>query len=301
MRLLARGEGKRRTVAERRAVMDDMAEREYRRLLYVAMTRARDRLYVTGWHGGENYKEGCWYDLIASALEPNLADVETPQGPARRLSAPQTGKPDGAENIGAASEIPSLPAWALTPAPAEPKPAIPLIPSTPEKEPPILGPFDRDDPSRFKRGRLIHRLLQSLPDMAMELQEEAALRLLSAHGVSTTEARSWIAETLGIIRHPTFGPLRAGDSRKRRSSQRRGLGDLGADRPAGGSRRPGDDRRLQDQSPAALGYRRYSIRLGGRWKAPETRSRLYPDKRIEEFLIWTDGPFVALSENAGRG
>jgi len=292
-------------VAERRAVMDDMAEREYRRLLYVAMTRARDRLYVTGWHGGENYKAGCWYDLIASALEPNLADVETPQGPARRLAAPQTGKPDGAENIGAASEIPSLPAWALTPAPAEPKPAIPLIPSTPEKEPPILGPFDRDDPSRFKRGRLIHRLLQSLPDMAMELQEEAALRLLSAHGVSTTEARSWIAETLGIIRHPDLSALfgrgslaeapivgivedRVISARIDRLvvlDDRVMIVDYKTNRPP-----PRDI----DDIPSVYRRQMESYR--------KLVHGLYPDKRIEEFLIWTDGPrFVALSENAGRG
>ena len=44
-------------------------EREYRRLLYVAMTRAEDRLYVCGWQGAAKPAQDCWYDLVAAGLE----------------------------------------------------------------------------------------------------------------------------------------------------------------------------------------------------------------------------------------
>ena len=40
------------------------ARDEYRRLLYVAMTRAADRLIVCGVDGENKRPEGCWYDLV---------------------------------------------------------------------------------------------------------------------------------------------------------------------------------------------------------------------------------------------
>ncbi|MEM1288348.1 MAG: double-strand break repair helicase AddA [Pseudomonadota bacterium] len=51
---------------------------EYRRLLYVAMTRPRDQLIVTGHVSASKGApaEGSWYDLIRSALEPDARPVE---------------------------------------------------------------------------------------------------------------------------------------------------------------------------------------------------------------------------------
>ena len=37
---------------------------EYHRLLYVAMTRARDRLYVCGWSQKESPEKASWYELV---------------------------------------------------------------------------------------------------------------------------------------------------------------------------------------------------------------------------------------------
>ena len=44
-------------------------DQEYRRLLYVAMTRAEDRLYVCGWHGRQAPPEGNWYKFIEAGLK----------------------------------------------------------------------------------------------------------------------------------------------------------------------------------------------------------------------------------------
>src|SRR5262249_27267811 len=49
--------------AAARAAGRDERMKEYRRLLYVALTRARDRLYVCGYEGELGREEGCWYDL----------------------------------------------------------------------------------------------------------------------------------------------------------------------------------------------------------------------------------------------
>ena len=42
---------------------------EYLRLLYVAMTRAEDRLYVTGYGTSRAAPDGAWYNLIWRGLE----------------------------------------------------------------------------------------------------------------------------------------------------------------------------------------------------------------------------------------
>jgi ATP-dependent helicase/nuclease subunit A len=50
---------------------------EYRRLLYVALTRARDRLYVCGYEAKNGKKDdGCWHDLILPAMR-SLGAVES--------------------------------------------------------------------------------------------------------------------------------------------------------------------------------------------------------------------------------
>ena len=51
--------------------MLEETEHEYRRLLYVAMTRAADRLIVAGCMPGNrnNVRQDSWYDLISKGLE----------------------------------------------------------------------------------------------------------------------------------------------------------------------------------------------------------------------------------------
>ena len=43
--------------------------REHRRLLYVALTRARDRLYVCGFENRQGVKAESWYALARQAAE----------------------------------------------------------------------------------------------------------------------------------------------------------------------------------------------------------------------------------------
>src|SRR5581483_2117934 len=50
------------------------AENEYRRLLYVAMTRPADRLLVCGAVSKQGAPAGCWYELIQHGLEDKLAE-----------------------------------------------------------------------------------------------------------------------------------------------------------------------------------------------------------------------------------
>src|SRR5262249_43430294 len=66
----ARAPGARRRGRERAG---QEAEDEYRRLLYVAMTRAIDRLVICGADGERARPEGCWWNLVFDALKPPVS------------------------------------------------------------------------------------------------------------------------------------------------------------------------------------------------------------------------------------
>ena len=112
-------------VADARNAMLEDTEHEYRRLLYVAMTRAADRLIVAGCMPGNrnSVRENSWYDLIKRGLaNSDLVFEEIPAGHGvvksyRRAedATPETGTSLDA----AASPQPSLPEWLHTPAPPE--------------------------------------------------------------------------------------------------------------------------------------------------------------------------------------
>jgi ATP-dependent helicase/nuclease subunit A len=69
-----KGAGALPPVADQKEELAEAARRESGRLLYVAMTRARDRLYIAGSHTGDTLPEGCWFDTVKSALEPHAAE-----------------------------------------------------------------------------------------------------------------------------------------------------------------------------------------------------------------------------------
>ncbi|HEX2115992.1 MAG TPA: double-strand break repair helicase AddA, partial [Alphaproteobacteria bacterium] len=126
-------------------------EREYRRLLYVAATRARDRLYVCGWQRDKR-PPGSWYDLLAPAFAgPNAVDVVLPwQEMGRRIMAPQSvpcERDTGSYDHDTASTPP--PPWCAAAAPLEPTPPRPLMPSRPEVDPSVRSPLADDDGARF--------------------------------------------------------------------------------------------------------------------------------------------------------
>ncbi|HYD30905.1 MAG TPA: double-strand break repair helicase AddA [Azospirillaceae bacterium] len=203
-----------------RARANHKRDQEYRRLLYVALTRAEDRLYVCGWHGKRTPDENCWYNLVARALDP-LAEPfdfdatgfgsEGWSGPALRLRELQIERPkdDGAGEVQIATAK-ALPGWWNVPPEAEPMPSRPLTPSKPEGEdPPVRSPLGSDDGAGFRRGILIHRLLQTLPDVAPEHREAACRRFLASpsHQLPDWAQDEIAAETLAVLDHPDFRHL----------------------------------------------------------------------------------------------
>jgi ATP-dependent helicase/nuclease subunit A len=193
-----------------RAAAEGARDREYRRLFYVALTRAADRLYICGFEGKTGRKEHCWYDMAWRALA-GLPEIEKPAELAggMRLRSVQAEDPP-AERAAAKPERQRLPGWASRPAPKEPEPPRPLTPSRPEvAEPSVASPLADDGQARFQRGNHIHRLLQTLPELEEGLREAAAARYLAlpAHVMEPAQQRQILAETMAVLRHPDFAPI----------------------------------------------------------------------------------------------
>ncbi|MCW5704408.1 MAG: PD-(D/E)XK nuclease family protein, partial [Bradyrhizobium sp.] len=211
-------------VANARSAMLEETEHEYRRLLYVAMTRAADRLIVAGCMPGNrgNIREHSWYDLVQRGLEnSDLVFEEIPAGEGvvksyRRAEDIQSPADAGLDVPAGAS--PSLPDWLRMPAAPEQTIDKRLRPSHP----------GGDDGKRFRtgeslaqraralqRGVLVHRLLQSLPELAADRRRELALNYLARNAGSWTDAEreSLAAQVLALIAEPRFAAVFAAGSR----------------------------------------------------------------------------------------
>lgn len=284
--------------AARRAAAQQRKMEEYRRLLYVALTRAADRLYICGYATKQGVRPGCWYDLVAKAFAKEQAAEfrfdEHWAGPGWRIERhgkPRVPEERPARRAAAAAEIPD---WARAAPEREAPPPRPLAPSRPaEEEPPVRSPFA--DEGRFKRGRLVHRLLQTLPDLPPSARRAAALRYLSrpGQGLGADAIESIAAETLALLDDPACAPLFAAGS----LAEVPITGVLGThvvsgqvDRLAIGAREilvvDYKTNRVPPRAPPAIYVKQmaaYRALLG----------LIYPGRAVRCFLLWTVGPTLA--------
>ena len=190
-------------------------EEEYRRLLYVAMTRAEDRLYVCGWQGGDKPPEDCWYALVRSGLkslegvEPlAMPEVGAPEGAGLAYAEPQTAPlPPRAAPSPEADALPPLPSALLTPPAAEPAAPRPLAPSRALPEPAPHSPIDAAGQSARLRGIAAHKLLEHLPALAPADRPAAARRLLARHDLDDGEREALAEAMIALVADPAFAAL----------------------------------------------------------------------------------------------
>ena len=146
---------------------------ENHRLLYVAVTRARDRFYICGYDGKNETKTENWYDLICASLKGRATNSDG----IIRISSPQIRVVDPTDNK-ESNPPQKLPDWARLPAPVEPIPPKPLSPSKPTEEEPVTdSPLSAGQAAAMARGQFIHGLLQYLPEIPRERWDTAIKRL----------------------------------------------------------------------------------------------------------------------------
>jgi ATP-dependent helicase/nuclease subunit A len=197
-----------------------LRDEEYRRLLYVAMTRAEDRLHVCGWYGHNAPSDDCWYHLVRRGLASVADEAEFDfgaigdagwAGAGLRLANPQSAPPELERGAAAGGVVtPAREPWMDRPPPPEPAPPRPLAPSRPtDAEPPVLSPRATPGEDRFLRGRIVHRLLQALPDLPLDDRHAACERFLArpSHGLTAAAQAEIAAEVMAILESDVFAPL----------------------------------------------------------------------------------------------
>ncbi|MFT3733322.1 MAG: double-strand break repair helicase AddA [Hyphomicrobium sp.] len=217
-------------IAAARTRKEELDTEERNRLLYVAMTRARDRLYVAGFETKRGRATGCWYDLMSEALLPSMTEIVGDDGQKIwRTETPQVASPEIPKHEkGTARQALTRPEFASARAPAEPKLSVPLAPSrlepyAPDAEGEPAAPPKRDaaisndipsplavgGANRFLRGTITHALLQHMPSIAEDRREEIAQAFVDRRGaVLPAKVRtSIVKETLAVLRDPAFAAI----------------------------------------------------------------------------------------------
>lgn len=193
----------------------DADGREDMRLLYVALTRAADHLFIGGAIGrlsSDRLKpetDGRWHSILARVFDgmdgTDTIRVPTMEGEVRRIrrgtwTAPATAQPVVEPETGALTHYGPL---RLDPAPPVGPLAPPLRPSRmPEGE--NDGPATAGRKAAAERGRLMHRLFEKLPDVTGD-RTATAIRWLAGQGVEGAAARAMADEALAVLaQHPEF-------------------------------------------------------------------------------------------------
>jgi len=199
-------------VAAARAVAVGAAEDEYRRLLYVSMTRAADRLVVAGSRGVNRIPPGCWYELISDGLKPEAIEEAADDGDGTVLRWRKSADAGAAEQAARAPapQRHDVPAWLRHNAPAEAALAAAISPSAGVSE----TAHSVGDSRGLARGRIVHRLLQALPALSPERRAEAARKPFARlKDFSDAERDAIIGEVLAVLDDARFAPLFAPGSR----------------------------------------------------------------------------------------
>lgn len=183
---------------------------EHWRLLYVAMTRAEEALFVGGALGKREKVPAAdsWY----ARLDALMPDNETEGGAfgayrvwGKRAPRAKPSDPRTKEEVGV-----DLPAWVNKVIGPEPRPPRPLSPSSAGEDqaadPPLAPEIAR---IAARRGVLIHKLLERLPDIPEEQRRERAEKWLEKQASQLTldDRNEIVSSALKVLTDPSFAEV----------------------------------------------------------------------------------------------
>ncbi|NIJ08080.1 ATP-dependent helicase/nuclease subunit A [Sphingomonas vulcanisoli] len=199
------------SLAEAAEALEKRELQEHWRLLYVAATRAEERLVIAGSLGPQAKgiaPEKSWWATFATVMDgmgidpvedplwvgarhyrgdrPQLAEVRAPRAADRTIV-----------------EAP-LPEWLRRSAPQESRPPRPLAPSAPGEDDSAQPPPSPAMRAAARRGRLLHSLFERLPAITPDERHTAAIRWLteSAGVEDVAEAEAIARDACTIIATP---------------------------------------------------------------------------------------------------
>ena len=290
-----------------RELRDEKEAQEALRLFYVALTRARDRLVLCGRIDARTKDEnvGGWYAAARAAfahpaIAPDVHEIGDPDAPVLRYGPdPRTLPKETLAEIVAAP----LPAWALGLATPEPATARYAAPSRIEDEAdsraPAPSPLAKvEGLGRYRRGEIIHRLLQILPDVTPAERRAAGQRLLAAERDLSDDQRLEMATAaFGVLEDDRFAAVFGPGSRAEVAlagtspllpkglaisgrvdrlvvtPERILVVDYKTNRPAPAA--------IEDADAAYLAQMAVYVAV---------LREVFKDRQVEAALVWTDGP-----------
>lgn len=294
-------------MAEARESLHAKGLEEHNRLLYVAMTRAKDRLVIAPYlTGRKDSPMEAWCEMIRHGLITKTGGLERDEAPYGPIEIWRDGSAPA--RIAAESEVSPLPPiaapdWLSLPARPEPEPLPPIRPSS------ALGAADRMTrpgdgpyaPEARLRGTLVHALLERLPNLLQERREAMAKAYVKARAPRLPEdlREAIVANALGVLSHADLSALFGPGSRAEAPIAGR------IDTAEGEILVSGQIDRLavlerevlvadfkttaRAPYPGQSPPRSYVAQLALYRKLLQ---EIYPDKRIRAFLIWTAGPTI---------
>ncbi|GJD47633.1 RecBCD enzyme subunit RecB [Methylobacterium crusticola] len=291
-------------VAAAREALHERAREEHNRLLYVAMTRAKDRLVIAPFAGHDKETPAeAWCEMVRRGLVAEFggaALAEMPYGPADCWSEGAS-LPGAAAEPGPRPEPEPLPDWLHRPVPPEAEPLPPLRPSgLGAADEPRRSDARSSDPAARRRGVLVHALLEHLPGRAPERRAEAADAFLAARapGLGPRERAGIVAEVLRLLADPDLAVLFGPAARPEVTlSGRILLG--GVERPVHGrvDRIAVTDAAVwlvdfKTGRPPAPGAPVPAGQAGQVALYARLLAAIYPGRALHPLLVWTAGPVV---------
>jgi ATP-dependent helicase/nuclease subunit A len=196
-------------IAEAEARAAEAERQEHWRLLYVALTRAEETLFIGGALSKRETAPAAdsWYARLAPLIE---ADPVEDAIWGERCEWGERAPPVEARRQAELPIPPVLPAWVTRPIGPEPRPPRPLAPSSAGEDHGTDSPLPPGTAAEAaRRGVLIHRLLERLPDIVHEEREDKARAWLARHAALLPEAErdDILACALAVIAHPHWAEL----------------------------------------------------------------------------------------------
>ena len=281
---------------------------EHNRLLYVAMTRAKDRLVIAPYRtNGNETRQEAWCEMIRHGLVAKAGGLERDEAPYGEIAVWREGSPL-ARPLAAEADVPPLdpiavPDWLTTMVLPEPEPLPPIRPSS------ALGAADRMTrpgdgpyaPEARLRGTLVHALLERLPALSPEHRDSMARAYVKARAprLPLELRESVLANALAVLDHPDLKPLFGKGSRAEAPIAGRVLTAEGAIMVSGQI-----DRLAVLESDVLVADFKTTARPPKAGQPPPRSyvaqlalyrtllAEIYPGKRIRTFLIWTSGPVI---------
>jgi ATP-dependent helicase/nuclease subunit A len=295
------------------ALMSEARERhkerqieEHNRLLYVAMTRAKDRLVIAPYSTNtKNTPAEAWCEMIRRGLVQKSGGLVRHTAPYGEVDLWREGEAGPIKLDPPSDPLPAYgaPAWLDAPVAPEPEPAPPIRPSgalgaADRVHRPGDGPFMRE--ARL-RGTLVHALLERLPGLPLDRWGTAARAYVAARapGLPAERREGIVLQGLGVLTNETLAPL-FGPGSRAEVPLSGVIATSSGETPVSGQI---DRLAMLDREVLIADFKTTALPPEPDAPAPASYvgqlalyralvSEIYPDRVVRAFLIWTAGPVI---------